>query len=155
MEHLVIDGVPPYDGRYLMNLADQELTTREWGWIKRLSGYQPLTASDGLATNDAELVCAIAVILLRRAGRIGNDDVPAAFERIADAPYTATLQWEKTGVERPVKGDAEDPTESSNGNASFAGPGSSRSSESSGEPSSPTGTPDSATSVSDPPTSVS
>ena len=40
-------GVPPYDGRYDFDLEGRELTTREWGWIKRLSGYLPLTIEEG------------------------------------------------------------------------------------------------------------
>jgi hypothetical protein len=47
MDTIVISGVKPYDGRYEFELGD-ELTTREWGWIKRLSGYLPSTLDDQL-----------------------------------------------------------------------------------------------------------
>ena len=56
MDWIVIDGAPPYDGRYMFDLAGQELTTREWGWIKRLSGYLPLTLDEGFKGGDPELL---------------------------------------------------------------------------------------------------
>ena len=155
MDYLIIQGVPPYDGRYPLDLDEQEFTTREWGWIKRLSNYLPLTASEGFTGNDPELMCALAAILLRRAGRIDTRDVPTVFERLADAPFTATLTWESEPLTEPVKGDVDDPTASSNGKTSSSGPGSMTSSESSADESNRTGTPDSATSGSDPPTLVS
>src|SRR5262245_36943238 len=155
MYHLVIEGVRPYDGRYPFDLEGQELTTREWGWIKRLSSYLPMTVSDGFASGDAELMCAIAVILLRRAGTITTEDVPSVYERLADAPFTASLHWEATQDGEPVEGDADDPTASSNGNTESSGAGSTTSSGSSDDPSSRTGTPGSATSVSGQPTSGS
>ena len=46
MDWLTIKGVPPWDGRYEFDLEDRELTTREWGWIKRWSGYLPLTVAE-------------------------------------------------------------------------------------------------------------
>ena len=51
-----------------MGLEGRELTTREWGWIKRLSGYLPLNIEDGLG--DPELVIVFAAIALRRAGKV-------------------------------------------------------------------------------------
>jgi hypothetical protein len=155
MDYLIIQGVAPYDGRYPLDLDEQELTTREWGWIKRHSSYLPLTASEGFASGDAELVCVIGAILLRRAGRIETRDVPSVFERLADAPFTASLRWESDPVGEPSGDDLADPTASSNGNTSFSGPASTTSSETSPGQSSPTGTPDLVSSGSDPPTLVS
>jgi hypothetical protein len=155
MDYLVIDGVKPYDGRYLLDLEEQEFTTREWGWIKRHSSYLPLTASEGFASGDAELVCVIGAILLRRAGRIETRDVPSVFERLADAPFTASLRWESDPAGEPLEDDLADPTASSNGNTSSSAPASTTSSENSGGQPSPTGTPELAISGSDPPTLVS
>ena len=67
MDYIVIEGVRPYDGRYEFDLEGRELTTREWGWIKRLSGYLPLTIEEGLT--DPELITVFACIALRRAGQ--------------------------------------------------------------------------------------
>ena len=41
MDYLTIEGVAPYDGRYEFDLRDRPFTVREWGWIKRHSGYLP------------------------------------------------------------------------------------------------------------------
>jgi hypothetical protein len=155
MDYLVIENVPPYDGRYPFDFEGQEFTTREWGWVKRHSSYLPLTASDGFASGDAELICVIAAILLRRAGKIGTQEVPDAFERLADAPFTATLRWETDQSSESLEGDLADPTASSNGKSSSSGQDSPTSSESSADLSSPTGTPGLATSGSGPPTSGS
>ena len=96
MDFIVVEGVRPYDGRYEFDLAGQELTTREWGWIKRLSGYLPLTVEEGLS--DPELIVVFAVIALRRAGKVEPKDVPAVFERLSDAPFGAAITME-TDVE--------------------------------------------------------
>ena len=155
MDHLIIEKVPPYDGRYPLDLEDQEFTTREWGWIKRLSNYLPLTVTDGFVNNDAELTCALAAIVLRRAGKISAQDVPSVFERLADAPFTASLRWEADTAAESAEGDTEDPTASLNGNTSFSGVGSTTNSETLDAQSSLTGTPVSVISGSDPPTLVS
>jgi hypothetical protein len=155
MDYLIIEGVKPYNGRYEFNLDGQEFTTREWGWIKRFSSYLPLTAADGFANNDAELMCALAVIMLRRAGRISTEDVPSVYETLADAPFTAALRWETSPTDDATGDDLVDPTASSNGNTGSSGTASATSSETSDNPSSPTGMPGSAISVSGPPTSGS
>ena len=46
MNHLIITGVPPYDGRYEFDM-ERDFTTREWGWLKRLAGYLPLNIEEG------------------------------------------------------------------------------------------------------------
>ena len=65
-DHLVIDGVPGYDGRYEFDLVASAFTTREWGWIKKYSGYLPLTFTDGWKGADAELMSVFAIIALVR-----------------------------------------------------------------------------------------
>ena len=151
---LVIEGVRPYDGRYELDLDRQEFTTREWGWIKRHSDYLPLTAADGFTNNDPELMCVLAAILLRRAGQIQTADVPAVFDRLADAPYTATLKWETDGELVEVEPEA-DPTGSSTANTGISGTGSPTSSGTLAAPPKASGTPGSAISGSDPVTSAS
>ena len=44
MTSIAITGCKPYDGHYELDF-NQELTTREWGWIKRHAGYLPLAAT--------------------------------------------------------------------------------------------------------------
>jgi hypothetical protein len=151
VNYVVIDGVKPWDGRYEFDLDEAELTTREWGWVKRLSGYLPLTIEDGLAGADPELICAFAAIALRRAGRIRVDEVTATFERFADAPFGASIRLEG---DEPEETDAGPPAESSPSSSSISGDGSPTSSGSSAPGPKPSGTPASATSGSAPIRSV-
>ena len=117
MDYITIDGVPPYDGRWEWDLEGRELTTREWGWIKRLSGYLPLNIEEGLG--DPELVIVFAAIALRRAGKVEPKDVPQVFERLSDAPFGERITLETDLVEED---DASPPPSSSslNGDASGA-----------------------------------
>ena len=86
MDYIHIEGVPPYDGRYEFDLRDGAFTVREWGWIKRHSGYLPLTLWDGLQGSDAELLAVMALIAMVRAGKVDRDDVPDVWERFAGRP---------------------------------------------------------------------
>jgi len=130
MDYVVITGVKPYDGRYELDLEGAGFTTREWGWIKRLSGYLPLTITDGLAGGDAELFSVFATIALRRAGKIEAKDVPDVWERIADADFDSSITLD---TDRTVEEDdaSSPPPPSSSGNNSSSGAGSTTSSETS------------------------
>jgi hypothetical protein len=143
MDTIVISGVKPYDGRYEFELGD-ELTTREWGWIKRLSGYLPSTL-DNNSSDDPELVCVFAVIALHRVGRITRDEVPSVFDKLIDAPYGSTLTLE---VGESDEDDASPPALSSNGSEPTFGPDSMTSSDQSTETPPDDGTRDSDTSLS-------
>ena len=150
MQQIVITGAKPYDGRYDLDL-DVELTTREWGWIKRHAGYLPLALTDD-AFGDPELVCVLAVIAMRRAGRIQPAEVASTFDKLADAPFGTTI----TVTGEPDQEDREDPPQSKpNSNGATSGAASPTSSATSASTPSPTGTPASATSASAPPTSAS
>jgi hypothetical protein len=128
-DRIVIAGIPPYDGRYDLDF-DSELTTREWGWIKRFAGYLPATMGDD-AYSDPELVCAMAVIVLRRAGRIEPREAPAMFDRVADAPFGSTITVELDEAAEEVEDDAGPPAESSNASELSSGDSSTTSSETS------------------------
>ena len=150
MDWIVISGVKPWDGRYPFDIADNEPTTREWGWVKRFSGYMPTTIEDGLRGADPELICAFAVIALRRAGKIQNDEAQGMFDRLADAPFGATVQLDtdQTGEQETPDGPL---PESSNGNTTSSGTDSTASSETSPPIPNASGIPVSATSASPPP----
>jgi hypothetical protein len=153
MNYLVIEGLAPWDGRYEFDLAEQDLTTREWGWIKRLSGYLPATFGDGLGGIDPELICVFAAIALRRAGRIQTDEVVDTYNRFVDQPFKDSIFLEAD--DEPVKeDDASPPTTSSNGSSSISGPDSRTSSERSDLIPPASGIPASATSTSAPRSSV-
>ena len=148
MDWVIVDGVRPYDGRYLFDIEGRELTTREWGWIKRLSGYLPLTLEEGFRGGDPELFAAFAVIALRRDGKIDAREAPAVFERIVDAPFGSTIRME-TDTDQEQEDDAGPPLPSSTAKPSTSGGGSRTSSETSDETPAVTGTPASELSPSD------
>jgi hypothetical protein len=131
MDFIVLENVKPYDGRYEFDLAGSELTTREWGWIKRHSGYLPLTVEEGFTGADPELFAVFATIALRRSGRIESGDVPAVYDRLVDAPFGSTIRMETdTATEQ---GDDADPPPTGE-KPSSSGNGSDESSETSAGP---------------------
>jgi hypothetical protein len=142
VDYLVITGVKPYDGRYQFDLADSDLTTREWGWIKRLSGYMPVTVEEGFDGGDPELFACFAVIALWRAGKIERAEVEDVFDRVADAPFGAAIRLESGTADQ--EDDQSPPPPSLNGSESSSGPASSTSSDLSTDPLSGSGTPGSA-----------
>jgi hypothetical protein len=148
---VTLKGVAPYDGRYQLDLDETELTNREWGWIKRYSGYLPAALEDALRGGDAEFWCAFALILLRRAGKIDTSDAPAVFELLEDAPYAGVA----VEINAAEEDDAGPPEPSLNGNETSSGAGSPTSSETP-EPTTPsrTGALSSGTSASAPAMSV-
>lgn len=127
---ILIEGLRPWDGRYPFNLTEDVPTTREWGWIKRFSGYMPATIEEGINGMDAELISVFAVITLRRAGKIDNRQVPEIFERLADAPYGATVRLE-FGADVESEASVVPLDGNSSGRASDSGEDSTRSSETS------------------------
>lgn len=126
MTEVVISGMKPYDGRYELDFA-QEMTTREWGWMKRLAGYLPLAMKDD-SFGDPEVMCVLAVIAMRRAGRIEAAEVPRLYERLLDLPFGEAV----TIASDPEQAPSPPPTTpSSDGNASTSGTSSKNSSGSS------------------------
>lgn len=124
-DKFIIEGVRRYEGEYDLDLEDEALTTLEWRWIKKISGYLPLTLPEGWVGGDPDLFLAFAVIAMRRAGKIHKEDALLAAEGLEDG---ATIRFVAE-----VEAEADPPA---------VAPETSRSSEGSGEPSSP---------ISDPP----
>jgi hypothetical protein len=119
---LVIENIRPWDGRY--EFATPDLwTTREWGWVKRLSGYLPMTVEDGWSGGDPELFAVMAIIALHRAGKVSAAEAPGLFtDRFADVPFGATIRLEADQEEtEPEETDAGPPTSSSSGSSSANG----------------------------------
>jgi len=137
---LTITGVPPWDGRYEFDIADRELTTREWGWLKRLAGYMPLTIQDGFDGADPELFAVFAVIALHRNGKIQAADVADTYDRFADAPFGMTILLESDDAEEEEPA----PLGNSPASAPTSGDDSPTSSETLDGSQSPSGTPASA-----------
>src|SRR5262245_42243516 len=152
MAWITVTGVKPYDGRYLLDLAGPDgltLTTREWGWVKRLTGYLPLTIEEGWDGADPELFAVFAAIALHRADRVDTKEVPAVYERIADAPFGNTITLEPDPDQDEEEGDDSPPPRRPDASSSSSGAGSTTSSATSPEPQNGSGTPDSDTSASD------
>jgi len=129
----IVVHTKPYEGRYPFDLSD-DFTIREWGWIKKLTGYMPLTADEGFRGGDPELYAALAVLMLVRAGKVNPDDIQDVFVRLTVASLSAALTIE---FDQAEDGDQVDPPASSPGNDSSSGTGSTTSSETS--PANPNG----------------
>ena len=128
-DRIVIDGKTGWDGSYEIELPPvRRFTAREWGWIRRLTGYTPVSITGPDASGDPEIDVVLAVIALRRHGRITIDEAAATYERLVDLADDR-IRFE-SDEESP--GDADGPPpRSSNGNASSSGPGSPTGSETS------------------------
>jgi len=91
---ITIEGISPYDGVYPFTIDTAPLTTTEWHWIKRHSGYMPLTMEAGIEGGDPTLICAFAVISLYRAGKVVKSDVARVYELLADAPFGSCITFD-------------------------------------------------------------
>lgn len=67
--------------------TSRAFTGTEWNWIKKISGYMPLTIQDGFDGGDPAVYIAFAAIALHRAGKVQKANVLEAAEMIADEPY--------------------------------------------------------------------
>lgn len=79
-----------YRGEFELDIDGEPLTSLEWRWIKKISGYMPLTLDEGLAGGDPDVVLALAVIALVRAGRVAESEAVATSEVLARAPADGT-----------------------------------------------------------------
>jgi hypothetical protein len=85
---IVVKGMRPWDGEYELD-TDRAFSSREWHWIKKVSGYLPLTVREGFAGQDPDLYVALALIAMCRNGRIQRDDWQRVAEQMAEAPFDA------------------------------------------------------------------
>jgi hypothetical protein len=135
MSKLKIEGVPPYDGDYDLDIA--AFTGTELHTIKQISGIRAGELQEGLTAGDYDLVVAFTVIVLQRAGQ---DVDPAAIMAATVGAITVDLQTEDAEVvdERPP---VSSPTPNGGENSSGVGPSSTESTEPSGSTSADTGDP--------------
>lgn len=145
-DRLRITGIQPWDGLYELDMDANELTTREWGWIKKYSGYMPLTVQQGLEGGDPELFACFALIALRRAGRLELPEIPGFMERLLDEGFGSKISLEAEEAETVVL----PPPEKPSSNTPTSGGGSTTSSENPGNAQKPSGIPGSDTSESHP-----
>jgi hypothetical protein len=148
---ITLSGVKPYDGRYELDLDEQPLTMREWGWIKRHAGYLPLGLTNETFT-DPELITMLAIISMHRSGTVTSSQVPELWDRFADVPFGSTITLEADETE---DADAGPPPSGKSGKPSSNGESSPNGSETSGNPPRSIGSQPLVTSESVPPISVS
>jgi hypothetical protein len=129
MSKLKIEGVPPHDGDYDLDIA--AFTGAELHTIKQISGVRAGELQEGLTAGDYDLVVAFTVIVLQRAGQ--NVD-PAAIMAAEVGSITIDLNESDAEVveERPP---VSSPTPNGSENSLGAGPSSNESTEPSGSPS--------------------
>jgi hypothetical protein len=104
MTKIVIAGIRPYDGEYDLD-TERAFNTREWRWIKRISGYMPLTVGDGFKGGDPDLFVALAVVAMCRDGRIDRDEALEVADLIAEAPFdgaSITFAGDEEDTEIPL-----------------------------------------------------
>lgn len=86
MARIQIRGIKPWDGDYDLD-TDRAFNAREWRWIKQVSGYMPLTVSDGFAGGDPDLFVALAVVAMCRSGRIEKAQGLDVAEQLSEVPF--------------------------------------------------------------------
>jgi hypothetical protein len=77
--------VQRFKGSYPFD-AGEPMLAIEWRWIKKISGYLPLTIGDGFAGQDPDLYIALSVVAMHRAGKIRREEALAVADLLADAP---------------------------------------------------------------------
>jgi hypothetical protein len=79
-------NVGPYEGEY--EVFDTAFSTKEWRWIKQLSGGELRAGQfDSEAFADPDFILALAVIAMRRAGKITADQVLAVADELSELPF--------------------------------------------------------------------
>jgi hypothetical protein len=86
MASIIIQGIKPYDGEYDL-VTDRAFNAREWRCIKKVSGYMPLTVSDGFAGGDPDLFVALAVVAMTRQGKVERDNMLRVADELAEMPF--------------------------------------------------------------------
>lgn len=116
MTTIAVSGITPYDGNYELD-DDRAFSTREWRWIKQISGYMPLTVGEGFKGGDPDLFVALAVIAMHREGKINRDVVLDVAEALAEAPFDgAAITFDVgEGDEAPLAGTSEPDASSNSG----------------------------------------
>jgi len=122
MSHFVISGMGGLDGRYEFDLADLDMTLREWQWIKRHTGYMPLTLIEGLAGGDAALMTVTALIIVRRQGGLATEAFDDTFARFMDAPLGPSIDFTLEGVDEDEDPSTASPPTNSTASDAPSGP---------------------------------
>lgn len=79
-------NISPYEGEYEFDF-DDAFTTLEWRWIKKTSGYMPLTINEGMKGGDPDVFVALAVIAMFREGKVDEQNALEVAAELAKAPF--------------------------------------------------------------------
>lgn len=115
----------PYRGEWPLDLG-QSFTILEWRWIKKISGYLPLTLEDGFSNLDPDLFLALTVIALARAGKVRPESVLDVAHRMEGTAFDGSMIVFDAGADNDDEGDdagpppvlATEPLPSSSGGSS-------------------------------------
>ncbi len=118
MDAIVITGVQPFDGTYEFDLESDPLTTLEWRWIKKTSGYLPRTIADGFDGGDPDLVVAMAIIAMYRNAKISREDALRTAAQLDEVPGDGSRISMVFGQAEDAGGDDARPPEVSEGTVS-------------------------------------
>lgn len=80
-----IAGMLAYDGSYELDLDASPYTMRELHWIKQIAGVRLNEFESATVAGDSDVLIALVVIALVRAGKIPKEQVPETVERLYDA----------------------------------------------------------------------
>jgi len=107
MDRVIVSGIPPFDGEFELDLSTRVFSTLEWRWIKKISGYLPLTIQEGLEGGDPDIFVVMAVIALYRAGKIQREQAYMTADLLAEPPFDGSAiqiivgESEQPGDDRP------------------------------------------------------
>jgi hypothetical protein len=104
---LTIDGVDPFDGVYELDFAEQPFTNRDVHLIKKIAGVRLGELAEAFEAGDNDLLVAVAVIQLRREGKVQKGREMDAAEILLDAVagkliYEDTAEDDAGPPERPL-----------------------------------------------------
>jgi hypothetical protein len=86
VDKFVITGVPGFDGEYPVDIGS--FTMRELQIIKRMSGVRAGELEEAFGAGDSDLILAVAVIAVRRNGRLWE-----TFEKLAWEADVASITF--------------------------------------------------------------
>jgi hypothetical protein len=98
VDKFVITGVPGFDGEYPVDIGS--FTMRELQIIKRMSGVRAGELEEAFGAGDSDLILAVAVIAVRRNGRLWE-----TFEKLAWEADVASITF--VGEDEEVAPDAD------------------------------------------------
>lgn len=89
MASITLKGCDPFDGSYDLAVGEEPFTTGDLNIIKTISGVRAGEIQDAFAAGDTDLIVALAVVALHRAGKIVRRQAYQVAERLWDAPAGA------------------------------------------------------------------